>query len=150
MLDSLNKAVPRTFSYAVQQANQSMANTPPVFSIWMVNKVLHWLQRNGGVSEMENRAYLRSKLLYDCIDNSEDFYRCPIQIAYRSQMNVVYRLPTPELESEFLEQAAQRKLIHLRGHRIVGGIRASIYNAMPLQGVEALVNFMQEFRREYG
>lgn len=150
ILGSLNKAIPRTFSYAIQQANQSMANTPPVFPIWMVNKVLHWLERNGGVREMENRAYTRSKLLYDCIDNSDGFYRCPIQTAYRSQMNVIYSLPTQELEKGFLEQAAQHKLMHLRGHRIVGGIRASIYNAMPLKGVESLVSFMQKFRRENG
>ena len=149
ILGSLNPKVPRTFSYAAQHASQSMANTPPVFSIWMVNKVLHWLKRNGGVSEMEKRANARSKILYDCIDNSDGFYRCPIHAAHRSQMNVIYRLPSPELEKTFLEQAAQHRLVHLRGHRIIGGIRASIYNAMPLKGVETLVSFMQEFKNKY-
>ena len=150
ILGSLNKRVPRTFSYAIQQANQSMSNTPPVFAIWMVNKVLHWLKYNGGVSEMESQAGTRSKLLYDCIDSSEGFYHCPIQTAHRSQMNVVYKLPTPELEKAFLKQAAEHKLMHLRGHRIVGGIRASIYNAMPLEGVETLVSFMQDFQNTNG
>jgi len=150
ILDSLNTSVPRTFSYAAQQARQSMANTPPVFSIWMVNKVLHWVKRNGGVGEMEKRAGQRSTLLYDSIDRSDGFYRCPIQTAHRSHMNVVYTLPTPELENMFLQQAAERKLAHLRGHRIVGGIRASIYNAMPQQGVATLVNFMREFKQNHG
>lgn len=148
ILGSLNVEVPRTFSYAAQHASRSMANTPPVFSIWMVNKVLHWLERNGGVNEMEKRANARSKLLYDCIDNSDEFYRCPVQTAHRSQMNVVYKLPTLELEKSFLEQAAQHRLVNLRGHGSVGGIRASIYNAMPLKGVETLVNFMQEFKHK--
>ncbi len=150
ILGSLNKAVPRTFSYAAQQANQSMCNTPPVFAIWMVNKVLHWLKRNGGVSEMQRRADNRSSLLYDCIDRSDGFYQCPIQNAHRSQMNVVYKLPSQELEKAFLEQASEHKLMHLRGHRMVGGIRASIYNAMPQKGVETLVSFMQDFRNKHG
>lgn len=150
ILETLNKKIPRIFSYAAQQANQSMANTPPVFSIWMVNKVLHWLKRNGGVSEMENRAHSRSSLLYECIDRSEGFYRCPIQNTHRSHMNVVYKLPTEELEKAFLKQAAQLKLMHMRGHRIVGGIRASIYNAMPQKGVETLVSFMQDFKKKNG
>jgi phosphoserine aminotransferase len=150
ILDSLNTALPRVFSYAIQQANQSMTNTPPVFSIWMVNKVLRWIERKGGVGEMQHRATIRSQMLYDCIDASDNFYQCPINPAHRSQMNVVYTLPTPELEKAFLEQAEFHKLMHLRGHRIVGGIRASLYNAMPLEGVETLVNFMREFKDKNG
>jgi phosphoserine aminotransferase len=148
ILDSLSTALPRVFSYTIQQANQSMTNTPPVFSIWMVNKVLRWIERNGGVDEMQHRATIRSQMLYDCIDASDNFYQCPIYPAHRSQMNVVYTLPTAELEKAFLEQAAFHKLMHLRGHRIVGGIRASLYNAMPLEGVETLVNFMREFKNK--
>ena len=150
ILNSLNPKPPRTMNYAHQQANDSMANTPPVFSIWMVNRVLHWLNRNGGVAAMAQLAEQRSRLLYHCIDNSGGFYQCPIQAAHRSQMNVVFRLPSKTLELEFLQQAGELKLMHLRGHRIVGGIRASIYNAMPLEGVQTLVNFMQTFQAKHG
>ncbi len=150
MLDKLNPKPPRTLNYAHQQANDSMANTPPVFSIWMVNRVLHWLKRNGGVDAMAQLAEQRSQLLYQCIDNSGGFYRCPIQTTHRSQMNVVFALPDKNLEIEFLQQASDLKLMHLRGHRIVGGIRASIYNAMPLEGVQTLVNFMQTFQDQHG
>ena len=91
---------------------------------------------------MQHRATIRSQMLYDCIDASDNFYQYPINPAHRSQMNVVYKLPTPELEKAFLEQETVHKLMHLSGHRIVGGIRASLYNAMPLEGVETLVNFI--------
>lgn len=148
MLKDLNPAPPRTMNYAYQQANDSMANTPPVFSIWMVNRVLHWMKRNGGVDAMTKLAEQRSQMLYQCIDNSSGFYHSPVQSAHRSQMNVVFRLPNKELELEFLAQATEHKLMHLRGHRIVGGIRASIYNAMPVEGVQTLVNFMQNFQAE--
>lgn len=150
ILESVNPDLPKIWSYAAQQANQSMMNTPPVFSIWMVNKVLHWLKRNGGVSAMQARAERRSSLIYDCIDSSGGFYRCPINTEHRSQMNVVYTLPNDELQTKFLEQAHAQKLMSLRGHRAVGGIRASIYNAMPIEGVETLVNFMQRFMAENG
>lgn len=150
ILNKLNPNPPRTLNYAHQQANDSMANTPPVFSIWMVNRVLHWLKRKGGVDAMAQLAEQRSQLLYQCIDNSSDFYRCPIQSAHRSQMNVVFKLPDKDLEVEFLRQATDLKLMHLRGHRVVGGIRASIYNAMPIEGVQALVNHMQSFQKKHG
>ncbi len=127
-----------------------MANTPPVFAVWMINKTLHWLQRNGGVAQMQANAAKRSGLLYDCIEFSSGFYRCPIQPGYRSHMNVVFRLPTEELEKRFLEQATGLGLMHLRGHRVVGGIRASIYNAMPIKGVESLVEHMQDFQKKHG
>lgn len=99
---------------------------------------------------MQARAAQRSQRLYDCIDSSGGFYHCPIQARYRSHMNVVFRLPTEALEKKFLELATRRELMHLRGHKIVGGIRASIYNAMPMEGVEALVQHMQYFRNKHG
>ena len=150
ILESLNPKLPKVWSYKAQQANQSMMNTPPVFSIWMVNKVLHWLQRNGGVSAMQALASKRASLIYNCIDSSNGFYRCPIEIKHRSHMNVVYTLPTDELQNKFLESAIKHKMMHLKGHRAVGGIRASIYNAMPIEGVETLVNFMQSFQADNG
>lgn len=149
ILEKLNPALPRVWSYAEQQASQSMANTPPVFSIWMVNKVLHWLERNGGVVAMEEKAEQRAGLLYDCIDHSDGFYRCPIQTEHRSRMNIVFTLPSVELEKTFLEKASKLRLMHLRGHRIVGGIRASIYNAMPIKGVKTLCDFMQDFQQQH-
>lgn len=150
ILESLNPDLPKVWRYATQQANQSMMNTPPVFSIWMVNKVLHWLERNGGVKAMQNLAQRRAMLIYDCIDSSTGFYRCPVEPAHRSQMNIVYNLLSDKLQTQFLEQATAHKLMHLRGHKAVGGIRASIYNAMPIEGVEKLVTFMQEFQTKHG
>ena len=150
ILETLNPSLPRVWSYADQQASQSMANTPPVFSIWMVNKVLHWLERNGGVSAMQDKAEQRAGLLYDCIDQSGGFYRCPVKPGHRSRMNVVYTLPSPELEKTFLDNASQANLMHLRGHRAIGGIRASIYNAMAIEGVKTLCEFMQDFQHQHG
>lgn len=150
ILQSTNPNLPKVWSYTEQQANQSMMNTPPVFSIWMVNKVLHWLQRNGGVSAMQALADKRSSLIYGCIDSSDGFYRCPVKTKHRSHMNVVYTLPNIKLQTKFLEQARAQKLMSLKGHRAVGGIRASIYNAMPIEGVETLVSFMQRFMAENG
>jgi phosphoserine aminotransferase len=120
-------------------------NTPPTFAVYMVNLVLEWIQDKGGLSYFEKFSQLKADLLYQEIDN-DDFYRGTAELTSRSQMNVTFRLPTEELEAEFLKKAAENDLVALKGHRSVGGIRASIYNACPLESVETLTYFMQSFR----
>ncbi len=124
-------------------------NTPPVFAVYVVDKVLNWLERKGGVGAMAAENRLKAALLYDAID-ATGFYRGVAQPEARSQMNVTFRLPSEDLEKQFVSEATEKGLMNLKGHRSVGGIRASIYNACPLSAVEALVAFMQVFEKNHG
>lgn len=139
--------VPAYLSYGIHAKNDSLYNTPPVFPIYMVKLVLEWIQRQGGLDAIAKHNEEKASLLYDAIESSGGFYRCPVDPRYRSQMNVVFRLPSEELEKRFIADAAGQNMSGLKGHRSVGGVRASIYNAMPLEGVEALVEFMKSFAR---
>ena len=150
ILEHCNPNLARYLRYPDQVNNDSMLNTPPVFAIYMLGKVLAWMQQAGGVEAMESAAARKSGLLYDVIEASAGYYRCPVEPRCRSQMNVVFRLPDEEAEQRFLAEAAEADLVNLKGHRSVGGVRASIYNAQPLAGVQALANFMQEFQRRNG
>ncbi len=127
----------------------TMFNTPPTFGVYLVNLVLGWLQENGGLAAMERRNREKAQLLYAEIDRDE-FYRTPVEDGSRSLMNVVFRLPNEDLEKRFLGEAEARGLMGLKGHRSVGGLRASIYNACPRESVEALAGFMVEFRKTHG
>jgi len=124
-------------------------NTPPVFPIYMVEKVCRWLLNMGGLDAIHAINRRKASKLYDRIEQS-DFYRCTVESGSRSMMNVTYRLRDPDLEPVFLKQAEQHGLLSLAGHRTVGGIRASIYNAMPEEGVDALIDFMDAFERSHG
>ncbi len=115
-----------------------------------MGKVLAWMEANGGVPAMEERAVERSGIVYDVIDNSGGFYRNPVEVGDRSHMNVVFRLPTEEQEATFLTEAEQQRLMNLKGHRSVGGIRASIYNGLPTVSVETLAGFMADFAARNG
>ncbi len=137
-------------SYKTHAKKNSLYNTPPVFSIYLVRLVLDWIRDQGGVPGIEARNTRKANKLYDAIDNAPDFFRCPVDGAARSHMNVVFRLPSEELEAQFVSAAKAEGMVGLKGHRDVGGIRASIYNAMPEEGVEALVAFMTEFVRTQG
>lgn len=150
ILENTRIDLPRYLRYDIHQNTQSLFNTPSTFSIWVMGKVLKWVEQRGGVKAMEHAAIHRSSLIYSNIDSSDGFYTCPAAIENRSTMNVVFNLPTPELETEFHTQAAKQGMPYLRGHRVLGGIRASIYNSMPTEGVESLVNFMQAFMRKNG
>ncbi len=142
--------LPTMLDYKIHADNDSMYNTPPTYAIYIAGLVFQWLKKNGGVAAMEQTNIAKAKLLYDAIDASGGFYRCPVNQADRSRMNVPFTLKDAALDGEFLKQADARGLLQLKGHRSVGGMRASIYNAMPLEGVQALVNFMNEFAGNRG
>jgi phosphoserine aminotransferase len=125
-----------------------MYNTPPTYSVYVANLVLKWLREQGGVAAIEKRNIEKSALLYSAIDRS-GFYANRIEPRDRSRMNVPFSLADERLDKVFLSEAAERGMVQLKGHRLVGGMRASIYNAMPLAGVQALVGFMQDFERRH-
>lgn len=143
--------VPAMLKYQTHLKNNSLYNTPPTFAIYMVALVMDWIEAEGGVTAIEERNEAKAKLLYNAID-STDFYYGPAEAPDRSYMNVNFRIRgnNEELEKKFAKEAEAAGLSGLKGHRSVGGLRASIYNAMPLAGVEALVAFMREFEKKYG
>lgn len=151
--DLLGKAspyVPDALNYTLQAENDSMLNTPPTFAIYLMSLVLKELKEKGGLEEMEKLNHKKSFMLYDTIDNSR-LYRNPVHVDARSNMTIPFTLADPTLDALFLKEAEQHHLINLKGHRSVGGMRASIYNAMPIEGVIALTNFMKDFEaRHYG
>jgi len=143
-------STPTMLDYKIHADNGSMYNTPPTYGIYIAGLVFQWLKKNGGVAAMEQVNIAKAKLLYAAIDASGGFYHCPVSKADRSRMNVPFTLKDANLDGEFLKQAETRGLLQLKGHRSVGGMRASIYNAMPLAGVQALVDFMNEFAKRNG
>jgi phosphoserine aminotransferase len=140
---------PTVFDYRAVADAGSMLNTPPTFAWYFAGLVFQWLKREGGVVEMGRRNRAKAEVLYAAIDASS-FYSHPVARQCRSWMNVPFRLAKPELEKSFLAEAGAVGLAHLAGHRAVGGMRASLYNAMPIEGVRALVDFMRDFERRYG
>ena len=142
--------LPTMLDYKIHADSDSMYNTPPTYAIYIAGLVFQWLKKNGGVAAMEKTNIAKANLLYGAIDASNGFYRCPVNKADRSRMNVPFTLKDAGLDGDFLKQADARGLLQLKGHRSVGGMRASIYNAMPLEGVQALVNFMNEFAQSRG
>lgn len=147
--DLLGAALPTTpplLNYAVADESHSMLNTPGTFNIYVARLVLQWIKDIGGVAEIERRNNQKADLLYDCLDRSA-FYRAYAHRVHRSIMNVTFKLPSKERTEEFLKKAGKEGLYALKGYRSVGGIRASLYNAMPVEGVQALVSFMKEFER---
>jgi len=141
--------LPNYLNYQNHVEGNSMLNTPPVFQVWMIKLVLEWLKGKGGLTWAQDMAAQRSKILYDTIAR-HDFYSCPVDANYRSRMNVVFTTPSADLDAKFIQEAEAQGLSGLKGHRSVGGCRASIYNAMPLEGVQALADFMAEFTRTNG
>ncbi len=137
-------------SYKTHAEKNSLYNTPPVFSIWGINLVLKWIKKLGGASAMAERSREKSQILYSTIEKSDGFYRCPVDPNYRSTMNVVFRLPSEELEAQFIKEAEGLGMLGLKGHRSVGGCRASIYNSLPTKDVEALAEFMRTFAKKQG
>jgi phosphoserine aminotransferase len=138
-----NKALSPLAQYRVYEAERSMHNTPNTFGIWMIAETCEWILRNGGLAAMAERNARKAKLLYDALDESK-LWRCHAKPGSRSQMNVTWRGTTPALEDELIKRAEERGMSGLRGHRSVGGMRASIYNAFPEDGVGKLVELLRE------
>jgi phosphoserine aminotransferase len=141
--------IPTMLRYSTHIKSQSLFNTPPTFGIYMLRLVTDWLIANGGIDAMEKTNIAKATLLYDFIDKS-GFYRATAKVGSRSRMNVCFRLPTEDLEKAFVAEAKAAGLVGLKGHRKVGGCRASIYNAVPLAGVERLVEVMTDFQKKNG
>jgi len=150
--DLLERALPVTpsaFHWKEQAAADSMVNTPPTYAIYIAGLVFEWLIAQGGLEAIERKNVEKSQLLYDTIDAS-GFYRSPVRKQDRSRMNVPFRLADEALDGAFLKGAEERGMIQLKGHRSVGGMRASIYNAMPIEGVRALCDYMKDFEKRHG
>jgi phosphoserine aminotransferase len=149
-LEGCIAGLPSYLGYAGHAKARSLLNTPPMFSIYVMAKMLRWIEDRGGLAGMSERAVRRSGQVYDVIDGSDGFYAGPAQRQARSRSNVVFRLGSADLEGRFLDEASAAGLVNLRGHRSVGGIRASIYNAMPDEGVDELTSFMRHFAKRAG
>jgi phosphoserine aminotransferase len=146
VLARIPEGLPTMLDYRTYAEHGSVYNTPPVFAIYVVTLVTRWLRDTiGGLEEMQRRNRHKAALLYDVIDGAPHFFRGHAEPTSRSVMNVTWRLPSEELDRRFIEEAARDGMVDLKGHRSVGGIRASIYNAMPLEGVERLATFMRDF-----
>jgi phosphoserine aminotransferase len=149
LLGRARAETPTIFDWKAMAADGSMLNTPATFSWYVAGLVFQWLKRRGGLTAMEQLNRQKSGKLYAAIDGS-GFYRNPVAEASRSWMNVPFTLPTAELDKPFLEGARKAGLVSLEGHRSVGGMRASLYNAMPMAGVDALTDYMRDFQKQYG
>ena len=141
--------VPTMLRYSTYVENGSMFNTPPTFAIYMLALTTDYLKKQGGIAAVEKVNIAKAEKLYGFLD-STDFYSTPVAKADRSRMNVVFRTPSDEMDAKFVKEATAQGLTDLKGHRLVGGCRASIYNAMPMAGVDALIDFMKEFARVNG
>jgi len=150
LVDGGRKDIPKIFRYKTHADNNSLYNTPPTFSIYLVRNVLAWLKEQGGLDAIEKTNRQKGEVIYGVIDEHAHFFRSPVDEASRSFMNVVFRLPSSELEEKFLAEAKKASLVGLKGHRSVGGIRASIYNAVSLESVNALATFMRDFAKANG
>ena len=149
LIGDVVKGQPKLFDYSTQANNDSMFNTPATFPWYAAGRVFEWLKEQGGLKAMQKINKTKAETLYKAIDNS-DFYSNPVSIKYRSWMNVPFLLADENLNSKFLEQSKDAGLLALKGHRSVGGMRASIYNAMPQEGVDALISFMNDFEKDFG
>ncbi len=151
LYDRIPKSVPKIFNFKVLAEAKSCLNTPPTFGIYFLLETFRWLDRQGGLATIEQRNAEKAGLLYDAIDSSGGFYTGTVaDKSARSHMNVTFRLPNDELTDRFIKQAAQEGMVALKGYRSVGGIRASIYNAMPVEGCRRLSDFMRAFAQENG
>jgi phosphoserine aminotransferase len=147
LVEKGRKDIPKIFQFRTHAENKSLYNTPPTFGVYMVRNVLAWLKGQGGLAKIEEVNRKKAARLYGVIDGNTQFFRSPVEKESRSVMNVVFRLPSEELEGQFIAEAKKRGMVGLKGHRSVGGIRVSMYNAAPYEWVDVLAGFMEEFAR---
>ena len=145
LLGAEHPLIPTVWSFARQAERESMLNTPPTFAIYMLRLTLEWFERRGGVQLFDELNRAKAEELYNCIDNSDGFYKNPVQPEYRSRVNIPFSTGDADLDAQFVSEATSAGLLHLKGHRAVGGMRASLYNAMPLDGTHQLTKFMADF-----
>ena len=150
LLGKAPRTLPAYLDYKTHAEKESLYNTPPVFPIYALSLVMNWLTSQGGLDAVERANEEKASTLYAAIENAAGFYSCPVHKDVRSKMNVVFRLPDEELEKRFVAEASEAGMLGLKGHRSVGGIRASIYNAVSLESVQALAGFMGEFAKKNG
>lgn len=149
LIGNAQDLTPVMLDYKIHAENNSLYNTPPCYGIYMCGLVFEDLLEQGGLVEVEKKNKKKAEILYNAIDESNGFFKCPVEKSVRSLMNVPFTLEKSELEGEFIKEAAKENMVQLKGHRSVGGMRASIYNAMPLAGVEKLVTFMKNFQAKH-
>jgi len=142
--------IPKIFQLRTVAENDSLYNTPPTFAIYLIRNVMRWIKTEGGLDAMEKRNREKAKLVYDALDAHAGFYRVPVEKASRSVMNVIFNLPNEGLEEKFLGEAKKRKMVGLKGHRSVGGMRASLYNAVPVEWAKALAEQISDFAKQNG
>ncbi len=147
LVASARTDIPKIFRYSTHAKERSLYHTPPTFSVYLARNVLRWIKGLGGLSAIEQRNREKTDVLYATIDAHPELYRAPVEKASRSRMNIVFTLPSEDLEKRFLAEAQKRELIGLKGHRSVGGIRVSTYNAVELASVKVLCEFMNEFAK---
>lgn len=147
LVEKGSKTIPRIFRYSELAKNNSLQNTIPTFGVYLIRNVMQVVKDEGGLPAMEKRNLEKARILYSLIDANADFYRCPVEKDSRSVMNPVFTLPTEDLEKKFVKDAEKAGMVGLKGHRSVGGIRASMYNALPLEGVQKLCEFMTAFKK---
>ena len=144
------KDIPKILRYTTFAENNSLYNTPPTFAIYLMRNVLAWIDQQGGLVAMERRNNEKAELLYGALDRMSGFYRAPVEKAARSTMNIVFRLPTEELDDRFVAEAKKQRMVGLKGHRSAGGIRVSAYNAVSPENIRTLVSFMESFAKANG
>jgi phosphoserine aminotransferase len=150
LLKECNERMPTIFKYSTYVQHKSLYNTPPVHSIYMIKLMLQWTVRQGGIAALENLNVRKAGLLYDVIDGSGDFYRGVVEKPFRSKMNITWRMKDEELEKRFVQESERCGFDGLAGHRSVGGLRASAYNAVPVESCKALAEFMIDFQKRKG
>jgi phosphoserine aminotransferase len=151
LYDRIPKSVPKIFNYKVHAEAKSCLNTPPTFGIYVLLETFRWLERQGGLAAVEKRNADKAKLIYDAVDNSGGYYKGTVaDAAVRSHMNITFKLPSEELTEKFLKEASAKRMLALKGYRTVGGVRASVYNGMPVEGCQCLVDHMREFMKANG
>jgi phosphoserine aminotransferase len=149
LIGQAQKGTPAVMDYKLQADAGSMLNTPATYAMYIAGLVFKWLKQLGGLPAIEKKNVEKAKLLYDALD-ATDFYGNPVAKEDRSRMNVPFTLKDAKLDEDFLKGAAKQGMVQLKGHRSVGGMRASIYNAMPIEGVQCLAGYMREFERKHG
>ena len=149
LMNQANKNLPKILQYSEHSIADSMLNTPPTFAWYVAGKVFKWIKKSGGLKYFQDLNRKKAEILYEFLDSS-DFYLNKIEKNQRSLMNVTFNLADEQLNESFLNESRSKNLLNLKGHALVGGMRASIYNAMPLEGVKKLVQFMKEFESKHG